>query len=502
MHQKLNTAPRRLRNRIAVLAATAAVATLFAGCFQDSSETSRSARVDTDISNLSKPFSFGTANGAPAASVEVIAAENLPVLLAGSQQPGASGMLAYEGQPTGFGALGQITGTRRYSFAPAGSEGWNIPEYIGARPQPVRGLPASAALYLDRSFKSLFSSIFKHEELALTLNSASSAKGESPNPFTEARQEAEGAAPPKAAAAAEPPAAKPSEAPKQATNNPPASNSGGGPVNAPPQPRYIFLGDFDGHGSFKAFGADRLDDTTFSFADARRLFSLFINPAAVEQQRSFGIEDIDGDGSADLLVTARASMFGGVLLGGSDGTFTVTDSFLTGYEPTVAAAGLMREGRREIVVTNVRTGAIATFRAAPHYRQIQAQALMDFQPDFISHLIELQSGRDCLMAAQTGKGARVYQWREDSTLNATEDGLPADPTVSLSRDFLQDNALATVQAFQVGPYASITLTNSHRQSFNVANIRVAPHLFIAVGDFSNRGTLDVAVAYLHESTPK
>ena len=79
-----------------------------------------------------------------------------------------------------------------------------------------------------------------------------------------------------------------------------------------------------------------LNETTFVFPDGRRTFSLFVNPSAVEEQRSLAIEDITGDGNVDLLVTSHANLFGGVFMGDGKGNFALLDTFVSGYEPVVA----------------------------------------------------------------------------------------------------------------------------------------------------------------------
>ncbi len=495
-----------LRGKAAVLVALVALGCLSTGCFETGQDTRSQARVDADLSNLSRPFSYGKVNGTATARVEVVAAEDLSALPAAGTRFGSASLYDPEDPQAAFSFSREFAGAREYRFDGTAPDIRSVQVHGDSRPRetatPAQSLMASATVYLDRSFNSLFASLFKRvsEETGPTVASQGNSREETANPFTEARQKAEASAASVARAASasstEATPAKTTEASESPAATQPVTTPGGGTPAVPRVPPYVFLGDFDASGKLQAAEADRLDDVTFSFTDTLRVLSLYVNPAAVENQRSFGVEDLDGDGIADLLVTARASLSGGVLLGGADGTFTLRDTFVTGYEPMVAVSGAMREGRRDILTVNMRSGKVATFRASPRYRQVQSPSPLGFLPDFANHIVELQTGRDFLMAAEAGRGAQIFGWNEDSKLEATGARLPMTPTLALSEELLQDTAVETVQAYQLGSYASITLTDSHGRSFNVANIRITPQLFIAVGDFSRKGTLDVAVASL------
>jgi hypothetical protein len=365
-------------------------------------------------------------------------------------------------------------------------------------------IPSSPDLALasvfEKPFSLLFASIFK-KGASETGNLLADASGEeNRNPFREAKQKIE----PSAAASDTTKSAAASQTQKTSSADgtqdkaSSATVAAGGP--SAPLGRFIFLGDFDGHGVLGVHRADRSGDTAFSFSDAQRTFSLYINPGAVDFQRSFALDDMNGDGRPDLLVTSRASLFGGVLIGNGNGGFDLAGSFLTAYEPTIATLGASFNGMRDIVAVNTRTGEVSTYRAATQYRPSGLQTL-DFLPDYIGHLVSLQDGLDYLMAARSGNPEILYRWNDSGRLENSGIDLPGDPTLSFTGGSYAQNLTSALRVYQVGPYASVTLSNSRGQTFNVANMKLWPNAFLAVGDLAGQGTLDVAVAFLVSSTP-
>jgi hypothetical protein len=347
-------------------------------------------------------------------------------------------------------------------------------------------LAQAASDLFSTQFDALFSSLFRI--------SRSEARGlatigeEDQNPFTKAKQDSD-------------PAAS-----KDATEQSQTNGSGEQQMrqtsleamqtSGNPDPRFLFLGDWDGSGILQSALATRINDTTFAFIDGRRTFSLYVNATAVEQQRSLAIEDANGDGIPDLLATSGGSLFGGVIAGDSDGNFTLTDTFVTGYEPVLAAVGPFSGAKREIITLNTRSGAVATFRFTDRFRMSKQQSL-GFVPDYISHLVDQNQGTDHLLAAGLGQAARTYQILDDDTLMPSVDDLPSQPSLAISRDFLgKGGPQGLLQVFQTGPYASIVLSNATGDHFNVANLRIFSQIFIAIGDLNNDGTVDVGVARL------
>ncbi len=488
-------------SRALVLLSLAAAGCLASGCFQADTATSGRVR-PADISAVSGPFSFGKAQSTQP-RVAVVSAENLP-LLAGRESIGAygwyaSGSIEQQDREVALDAL-------NYAFARS-SPSWNATDSSARRSLTIRssdrGLQASAALYLDRPFSSLFAGIFKQSGDGGAPSAAmqgQSAAVDATNPFTEAKQKVESAAP----AAADKPATqtdsvKPPDPPKPA--DPPADNSPAPapvPVKAAVPPTF-FLGDFDGDGILKGATATRLDSSSFAFKDGTRTFSLYINLDAVNSHRSFGIEDLNADGIPDLLVTSGAALFGGVLYGDEDGDFKVADSFLTGYDPTVATAGPVVDGQRAILSVNLRTNVATAFQRSDRYRRVSGQSFAGFIPDFISHIVETETGQDFLLAAQSRRSAHVFRWLNEKLVGATGVTVPTQPTVTMGGDILQRGSQASIEAYQIGTYASVVLSDGRGQKFNVANLRVSSRIFLAIGDLYGHGTLDVAVAYLESN---
>ncbi len=257
---------------------------------------------------------------------------------------------------------------------------------------------------------------------------------------------------------------------------------------------FTIIGDFDGSGTLQAIPARRISDTGFISEDGERDFSLHINPAAAQQQRSFYIDDLNADETPDLLVTGRISLFGVVLLGDGKGGYKLVDSFLTGFEPVVPSAGPFRDGYRDILTVNTRTGVLMTWHATDRYRLSQTEEL-SFVPDYVLHLVAQDTAAEFLMAARVGGEERILSWSDDSRLRATAQTLPAE-ALALKIDLGSDS----LRAYQVGDYASIVLT-SQGQSFNVANLRLFPRVFLVIGDLQHRGKTDVAVGNLQSFTP-
>ena len=465
---------------------------LFSGCFEEQSAMEKSAKGDVlGISALSRFFTFGrtvsTVNPEP----------NAAAADPGSFAGGFSGISDSAG------------GIPELSIA--------MPEYLGEDPgdlagifQPVResislpdataGKTASnissiASFVLNTPFSQLFSSLFQPVK---SEDAASSGRDDPPNPFTEARQKRasstdSSASGTKADTQADKNTETQSSAETSKTESADSATVPSGSGTAAPV-WFTIIGDFNGSGTLQAIPARRLSDTRFVSGNGEYEFNLYINSAAAEQQRSFCIEDLNGDGTPDLLVANRSALFGGVLFGDGEGGYRVADRFLTGYEPVVPGAGPFRDGYREILTVNTRTGVLKTWHADDHYRLSQTEEL-PFVPDYVLHLVAQDTAAEYLMAARIGGEEQILSWADDSRLRATAQTLPAEALV-FKNDFGSDS----LRAYQVGDYASIVLT-SQGQPFNVANLHLFPRIFLVVGDLQRRGKTDVAVGNLQSFTP-
>jgi len=427
-----------------------------------------------------------------------------------------SAFLLMPGDPAEFSSMAgdglgsaESSGIRNAQNIRTGARGSATAAY--RRSSRQNGVADAAALVFNSSFASLFERLFDSRSDVSTSARSESADGER-NPFAEAKLKEEASAPKVAAESAQPaseePASDPpakSEEKKQETQPPPPPEQPNAPKPAGnPRPLVgdlIFLGDFDGSGLLTAVPAERAGENLFVFADGSRTYSLFINPEAVEYQRSFAIEDINNDGMTDLLVTSRAALYGGVFLGDREWGFRLTGLFLTGYEPTVATAGPRAEGGRDVVAVNVRTGTVTAFRAAGNYYRSLRSSQLGFVPDYIAHLAELGTGSDYLLAAQNGMEPRLYKWLADSRLENPVGGVPSEPGLTIGASQAPESGIGLLQAHQVGSYASVVLANRAGQAFNVANMIVSPQITLVIGNIEKRGGLDVAVALLLSFTP-
>jgi hypothetical protein len=503
-----------LRRKSAVcvsLAVLCLIGLVYSSSFQSKSPSihQTNAAASVGVAEIAKPFSYANSKAdAPVPKAVIVSAENLTIppddlsmeMLAAEQaqaRPGGDIAPAWNPATPSTGAVRQGMLYLRQSLPTFSST-----KSASSSATPQQLLAVGAAQYLDTPFQSLFASVFKHgSEESLSAPDPAKPKDQTPtNPFSEAKQKAEAEAPPPTPVAAAPPPAPPKETPPPADQS--AKPTPSTPVTVPkpaaPDGPYTVLGDFNGTGVLAAMSASRIDDGTFAFANGQRVFNLYINPAAVELQRSFAVDDFNGDGMADILVTSRAALFGALRLGDDKGNFQLADTFVTGYEPTVPVPGLLQGTQRDILSVNMRTGTVVTFRKQDRYSQVLSQNLINFLPDFVARATEMASDSDRFIAAQAGKAVQVYQWQDDGTLASSSDSIPPDPSIVLYKDFLQEGATGILQVYQVGSSASVLLT-IHSQSFNVANFRVFPQIFLVFGDLTKRGNLDVAVAYLLSS---
>jgi len=374
------------------------------------------------------------------------------------------------------------------------------------------GTTGGASVF-DRPFRAWFASVFtdrKHsgeDPAAVSLLDSSEA---AQNPFTEAKLEAESASAAEASTARQP-QARQDRVPTPATQNdnktsdarPPQQAdqavSSGTPAKS--DPGILFLGDFDGSGVLRWVQSQRKGTARFAFDDGERSFNFLVNPDAVAQQRSFTVEDLNADGKLDLVVTSRASLFGGVLAGDGAGNFAVVDSFVTGYEPTVAVPGPVVNGWRDIMAVDVRTGTLTTFRGGKHYRPLRFQNL-DYVPEFAAHLVDLADGSDFFVAGSEGRALRIFRWREDGLLDGSADTIPPDAISVVVRPIGPQGTTATFSVFQVGPYASVVVADAEGRRFNVATMRISSKALIAFGDIEQNGALDVAVAFHVPASPE
>jgi hypothetical protein len=428
-------------------------------------------------------FSFA---GLPNKSPEAVnAAEALPfspVSISGSMDPvntfAESGVAVPD-------FLGTYQGSSGSLFKSSSVSGFRSGKAAGG---PNSRFATIASVILDSPFSQLFSSVFQVNQ----------ADDVFLNPFTEARKKQEDSpdaarsdAKTQAADKASSDSPESPEASKTESADSAAAAPGAGTAASD---WFLIVGDFDGSGILSALPARRSGDTSFVSDDGERNFNLFINSAAAEQQRAFYIDDINGDGNPDLLVTRREALSGGVFLGDGEGGYRFSDKFLTGYEPTIPGAGPLREGHRDILTVNTRTGVLRTFRAAESYKISQKQQL-DFVPNYLLHLVAEEGSAEFLMVGQVQGRRRIMSWIDNCRLEATAESLPAEPLV-----FSSDLGSDSVQAYQVGNYASVILS-SQGYSFNVANLRLFPGVFLLIGDLYRDGSAGVAVGNLKHFTP-
>jgi hypothetical protein len=463
---------------------------LFAGCFDGQSE-SKGKEQKSGIAAISRFFSFGQSSSSEKTKESDVAADpqQSPVNISESQD--------FDNRAAELGTAmpSFMESNRMLSNDRLNGGSSSIADLAKFMRKQNSGSESSSA-NLNVSFNKLLASVFgsgRGDEIALF------AKDELPNPFTEARQKQESSASQSSETKtdttnkSQPKKQESSSADtKTDTGNSQSEVAGSG---TPAGNRFLIVGDFDGTGVLKTAVAERIGDTRFVTDSGEWDFNLSINPAALEQHRAFCIEDINGDGNMDLLVTSEGWLFGSVLLGDGRGKFQYFGSFMTGYVPTIPAAGPFNGNMREILAVNLDSGVLNAFRSTEHYRAYRTERL-SFVPDYMLHMVARDSSLDYLLFAHDQEPEQIYGWSTDNALTPTADSLGVDPTVLSS-----GLGSYSLQAYQVGSHASIVLTNGGA-SFNVANMQVRPDVFIIIGDLREQGFKDVAVANMMAFTPK
>jgi hypothetical protein len=457
------------------------------GCFDSQNEKAQQAR--------GKGRFFSQGQNAPAQADAEAVSESLPFLRQGISVPPDLAQDVAESKIALPGVFHSNRGAGQSAlptFAVSGKT------YAAGRIRGASNGNAAGLTILKSSFSQLFSSIFTKNK---NNDSSVAAKEEEdlPNPFTDARlrKEAAASASPEVKPENKEEASAKTPAKSEDTTSPPSTDSS--PIaegaGIPLTNQFLLVGDFDHSGQLSILPANRRGDTVFVSQDGERDINLYVNVDAVGQKRSFYIDDIDGDGTVDLLATSISSVLGAVMLGDGNGRYRLSGTFPTKYEPIIPMAGPLRNGRAEILAVNTRTGALDTFLSSDRYSLIQT-ANLSFLPDYLLRLVTPGTSQEFVRAAQVGGTEQILSWGDDNLVRPIPDTLGADALI-LSRPFKS----STIQIYQVGSYASLLLTNQG-SSFNAANLRVRPQTFLVLGDFYGTGSLDVAVGALSYFNPK
>jgi hypothetical protein len=464
---------------------------LFCGCFD--SQNSRAKQIGANgITSLSRFFlrSQNTQEQAVAEAVSDTGSRYfLPTGISASAEFAQDAAESEIALPGFFGSNASTDGNLIHAGVPGGK----TPATAGRG----RALTSADLSILNSSFSQLFTSVFNQNR---NNESSQAAKEDLPNPFTEERVKREASSSKSSAdtsatksdTAANAESKNPeSSAEKSAADSAPQASTGGG---VRWEKDFVILGDFDGSGRLSARPAQRSGEATFVSDDGERGFSLYANYAALNRKSSFYIDDMDGDGITDLLITSSASVFGGVLLGDGNGGYRIAEKFVTGYQAVIPGAGPFQGGMREILTVNPNTGELKRYGPADDFRSPQSQFL-SLLPDFLLHLVAPDTARDFVLVGQLGGSQQILGW-DDDVLRPTSDSLGVTP-LSLSGSF----GANSLQVYQVGNYASVVLSGQGKL-YNVANLRVSPQIYLVLGDIYRQGFVDVGVGTLSYFTPK
>jgi hypothetical protein len=462
---------------------------LFCGCYDSQSESNNSKVQSAGIAALSRFFPFSRSEAAQPADDQA-ASWNSPSnsLRIRERLDSAEDPLPFDiAMPVSLNAS-PIASSNPFQAAQRIAPSF-IAGTLGQR--AASNAREADLLFLNTPFKRLFASIFAS---ARVNNPFPDQQDEPENPFTEAKRKQQE----QTSAKSETTTDEDASTSSTQVSNPLSANSLAGVAGAGAlvsSDQFLIIGDFDASGVLSATLARRSSQTTFVGTDGELTFNLFVNYAPLEYKSAFYIDDINGDGAPDFLLTRQTSLFGSVFLGDGAGDYFFADKFVTGYEPMVPGAGPLRNGKRELLMVDMRSGTLTTFSEFEKYQDYQRDKL-PFVPNYALHLVSVDTPQEFLMAAQTGGRKQILRWGEDDRLEPTEETLPVDPVI-LSGHF----GFNSLQVYQVGNYASVMLAGQGR-SFNVANFRVFPNIFLIIGDIQQHGLTDVAIANLVLFTPK
>jgi len=238
------------------------------------------------------------------------------------------------------------------------------------------------------------------------------------------------------------------------------------------------------------------DDGTFG---VRTDFATGKNPQSV------AIGDLDGDGHADLVVTCYSAHTISALLGNGDGTFRAKSDFAAGsYPQHVALADLNHDGRLDAAVTNRGTNTVAvllgngdgTFAARTQYSvgttpMWVAIGLLD--GDANPDLLIANSGAGTVSVLR-GNGDGTFQPKTDVSAGAAPRSLAL---ADLNRDGRLDVAVAnsspsTVSLLPGNGDGTFGTRTSHTVGANPQGV--------AVADLENDGILDLVTANYSANT--
>ena len=280
---------------------------------------------------------------------------------------------------------------------------------------------------------------------------------------------------------------------------------GGGPWG-------VAVGDFTGGGGLDLVVTNFLSNTISVLpANGDGTFGSASTYAVDSAPFSVAVSDLNRDGSLDLVVANVGSNTVSVLLGNGDGTFQPARNFDAGPNPAFAAAGDFNgDGTPDLAVTNYSSHTISvllgngdgTFRTAQSFEagpNPQGMAVGDLNFD---------GALDLAIATNAGSNAvSVLLGNGDGTFQAplTFDVGETHPTYVAVGDFSGggglDLAVATYGCFGYTPCPAVSQTVSVLYAngdgtFNpplMLDAGSGPNS-VAVGDLNGDGTLDLAVA--------
>src|SRR6516165_6433129 len=226
--------------------------------------------------------------------------------------------------------------------------------------------------------------------------------------------------------------------------------------------------------------------------------------------QSVAVGDFNGDGKPDLAVVNSYSNNVSILLGNGDGTFQIHVDYPTGAQPgSVAIGDFNGDGKLDLAVVNSYSNNVSvllgngngTFQPAVSYGTGSGTgpafvAVGDFNHDGKLDLAVANSNSSNV-SVLLGNGDGTFQ----TAVNYDVGGAPTSIAVG---DFNHDGKLDLAVAVPVpGPstYVSVLLGNGDGTFQTAVNYSAGYNpSSVAVGDFNNDGTLDLAVANSGSST--
>ena len=217
--------------------------------------------------------------------------------------------------------------------------------------------------------------------------------------------------------------------------------------------------------------------------------------------RLAAVDDFNGDGNKDLVITNDAANTASVLLGNGNGTFKAKQDFTTGSQPwQVAVNDFNGDGKSDLVIADYNAGTGNTASVLLGNGNGTFKAKQDFTAGSGSAFVAVNdldgdSNKDVVILNYNGNTASVLLGNGNGTFKAKQDfGTATNPCSVALADLNGDGKNDLVVSNEGSTTASVLLGNGNgtfkaKQDFGTGS---GPHVVLA--DLDDDGKLDLVSA--------